>query len=322
MGKNYTNYYEYYYEKKETAQFSIELLLLITTAIPKFISLCLGFFLFESLRRKYKYYFILFIILIILSQTVSGGNQKSLGDIFIIGSIAATIRLYKINARKRRKIISAIATAFIILFLIFSYSQYSRLDARDISASDINNYMAAYSSFNVDHPIFSLLGDKMGLGVSAFITGYLSGGYYGLSQCLTLPFEWTYGIGNSVALSSFTELLFSTNIYEQTYLYRMEETFGIPGKRAWHTIFPWLASDVSFFGIPPLFVMISYFYGKSWKEVIIYKNPISLLLFSLLSILFIFVVANNQILHGYDYLLITFFVITIYIFKHKKFNIK
>jgi len=167
-----------------------------------------------------------------------------------------------------------------------------------------------------------LLGDKIGIGVSAFTTGYLSGGYYGLSKCLTLPFKWTYGIGNSVAASSIVKFLFGIDLYEQTYIYRMEETFGIPGKSAWHTIFPWLASDISFFGIPLLFFLISYYYGKSWREILVYNNPISMLLFSLLSVLFVFVVANNQILHGYNYLFITLFVITIYVIKRKRYNVK
>ena len=102
----------------------------------------------------------------------------------------------------------------------------------------------------------------------------------------------------------------------------MELAHNIPGKRHWHTIFPWLASDLTFVGTLVLFFFISYFYGKSWKEVLIYNNPISILLFSLLSILFVFVPANNQILHGFDYLLITFFVVILWGYRHIDYNVK
>lgn len=320
MGANYGSYYERYYEKKESQAFTLELLFLVIAAIPKYITLCLGFFLLDQLPRKYKIYFFSTIFMILLTQTISSGNQKSIGDIFIISAIVASLRIYKLEPKKRRKIVLKLLIASLFLFVVLSYSQYSRISARDITAYELNQLMSDYSYFDLEHSVFKIFGDRVGLGISAFITGYLSGGYYGLSLCLGLPFEWTYGIGNSVALSSLSDLSFGTDIYSGTYLYRMDEAFGVPGKRAWHTAFPWLASDISFWGVPPFFMIVSYYYGKSWKESLVYKNPISFLLFSLLSIMFVFIVANNQIMHGYDYFLVTFFTIFIYTFKHRKFN--
>lgn len=322
MGGNYGTYYQNYYEKKEQQVFTIELLFLVIAAIPKFITLSLGFFLLDQLPRKYKIYFFSTIFMIVLTQTISSGNQKSIGDIFIIGAIVAGIKIYKLKPQKRREIIRKLLILSFFFFILLSYSQYSRLSARSITIFELNQLMSDYSHYDIKHPIFTIFGYEIGLGVSTFVTGYLSGGYYGLSKCMELPFEWTYGIGNSVALSSISDMLFGTNIYSGTYLYRMDEAFGIPGKRAWHTAFPWLASDLSWWGVPPFFMMVSYFYGKSWKESLVYNNPISFLLFSLLSIMFVFIVANNQIMHGYDYLSITFFVVILYIFKHKNFNIK
>ena len=322
VGSNYADYYDYYNEKTGSSLFTFEILFLVISAIPKYVSLALGFFYFSKLSSFHKKMFVLFIILILITQTISLGNQKSIGDIVIFGAIALLIKAKSMEKARRKNLIKKTLVIVFGLFIFLSFSQYSRLSSRGISAFDLNSHVAAYSYFNLNHPIFSILGYKFGLGISAFVTGYLSGGYYGLSMSLQLPFEWTYGIGNSASLSSFAEKLFNTDIYSSTYLHRMELAHNIPGKRHWHTIFPWLASDLTFVGTLVLFFFISYFYGKSWKEVLIYNNPISILLFSLLSILFVFVPANNQILHGFDYLLITFFVVILWGYRHIDYNVK
>lgn len=320
MGENYVSYYQYYQEKTEAALFTFENIFVVITAIPKYISLVLGFFYFSLLSKKYKKLFFLFLGLIIITQTVAIGNQKSLGDIVIFGLIALVVKTRDMLPAKRNKIIKRSFMVLLLMFVLFSFTQYARLASRGISAFDINSFQGDYNYYDFDNFIFKIFGDKMGLGIAAFITGYLSGGYQGLSLCLQLPFEWTYGVGNSVGMSNIIEKSFDVDIYSHTYLFRMEQAYGLLGKQRWHTIFPWLASDFTFFGTIILFFFIAYFYGKSWKELLMYKNPISLLLFSLLSVLFVFVPANNQILHGFDYLVITSFVVLLWRFYHKKYN--
>jgi hypothetical protein len=322
IGENYANYYDYYYEKSSRSIFTFELLFLVLSSIPKYVSLVLGFYYFDKVSTFYKGLFIGFLLMIFMTQTLSIGNQKSIGDVVIFGAIALVIKAKDMDAVKRKRLIQKVLLIVVMLFLFFSFTQYSRLSSQGVSAFNINSHVASYSHFDLEHPLFSVLGYKIGLGISAFVSGYLSGGYYGLSMSLQLPFEWTYGIGNSASLSVLAEKLFNTDIYSSTYLYRMELAHNIPGKRHWHTIFPWLASDFTWVGTLVIFFFISYFYGKSWKEVIVFNNPISILLFSLLSILFVFVPANNQILHGYDYLLITAFIIFIWRLKHIKYNVK
>jgi hypothetical protein len=322
VGAKYADYYDYYIEKTDSALFTFEIIFLVVSAIPKFIALALGFYYFNRLSSSYKILFITFILLILVTQTLSLGNQKSIGDIAIFGAIALLIKAKGMEKTFRKRLIKKTVFIVFMLFLFLSFSQYSRLSSRGISAFDINSNLASYSHFDLNHPIFSVLGYKFGLGISYFISGYLSGGYYGLSMALQLPFEWTYGIGNSVSLSSIVEKLFNTDIYSSTYLHRIELAHGIPGKKQWHTIFPWLASDFTFIGTLIIFYFFSYFYGKSWKEVMLFNNPVSILLFSLLSILFIFVPANNQIFHGFDYLLITSFVFVLWSYRHIDFNVK
>lgn len=320
VGENYRGFYKYYNEKKEASLFTFEILFLVLAAIPKFLSLVLGFFYFKKLSKTYQTIFISFILLIVFSQTLLLGNQKSIGDVVIFFSVILLVKAMKMNKTDRFKLLRKTTSILLILFVFLSYSQYSRLDSRGISAIDINDHVASYSYFDLDHPIFKVFGYKVGFGITVFVTGYLTNGYYGLSKCLEMPFEWTYGVGNSVALSNIVEKSTGVEIYSKSYLSRMEETYNIPGKKHWHTIFPWIASDFSFYFIPFIFYGIAYYYGKSWKEVILFNNPVSLLLFALLTVMFVFVPANNQIMHGFDYIMITFLIVYLWSKHHVLFN--
>ncbi len=208
------------------------------------------------------------------------------------------------------------------MLLFMGYSQYSRYVTKDLDISDVNKYVYEYSSYDLEHPMFKIFGDKIGFGISYFITSYLSDGYYGLSKCLDLDFKWTYGCGNSLALQAIHDKITGGNLYETTYLGRMEREYAILGKAQWHTIFPWLASDITFTGSLLIFLPIAFIYGKSWNEVIKYRNPLSYLMLCLLTIMFIFVPANNQILSGIDYFIITNVIFIFWLLFHERFNFK
>ena len=317
MGANYVSYYEYYYGKKENEKFTLELLFLIFGSVPKYLSLVFGFFMFNSLGN-YKWRFIGFLIILIISHVVTSGNQKTIGDIFIIWMAVAATKFTKLAKKEKNKVTIKILVYLMLLLALLSFSQFGRLESRNIGLNDINEYLGFYNYIDGEHTIFKIFGSDVGLGLATFITGYLSGGYYGLSLCLAMPFEWSYGIGNSVSLSTIANYLFNINPYDYTYLYRMEEAYGISGKQAWHTIFPWIASDVSFYGVPFIFIFLAFIYGKSWREVIVYGNPNSFSMFALLTIMFVFVVANNQIMHGYDYFIITIAVSFFYLNRNKR----
>lgn len=319
MGNNYIEFYQYYTEKKESTEFTPELFFLIFLAIPKFITLTIGFLKFKEHNRLIKYKFIFLILLIIFINTISSGNQKSLGDIIII-ALLSLLSNYKNFTKVEKNKIKIYSVIILLLALsFFSMSQFQRLDSRSISLVELNKLAPDYYSYDTDHWIFKIFGYKVGLGLTAFLSGYLSNGYYGLSICLNMPFEWSYGIGNSVAATNLVEKFLHLDVYNHTYLSRLEQ-FGLLGKMHWHTIFPWLASDLTFVGALLIFIPIGYLYGKSWKETFIYNNDVSFLMFSLLSILFVFVPANNQIMHGYDAFICTIFVIFYWITNHKKGN--
>jgi hypothetical protein len=323
MGANYNSFYEYYREKTQSNLFTFENIFLLVSAIPQFIATCLGIFCYKNLSKSNKRIFIAFLALIVCNNTISNGNQKSIGDIVIFFLISMVYTMYKYPSLKQKIKKRIYITTFAFLILM-SFSQMWRMDSSNIETVNVlNKKMSGYVKFDPEHPIFKIFGERVGLGISSFLTGYLSNGYYGLSKSLELPFEWSYGVGNSVGLSTIVEKSVNVDPYQKTYLGRMEKNFkmlGIDGKRNWHTIFPWLASDLTFFGTLVFFYIISYIYAKSWKEALIYDNKVSYLMFSLLTIMFIFVPANNQIFHGYNYIVVTLFIFLYWGHSHSKFN--
>ena len=156
--------------------------------------------------------------------------------------------------------------------------------------------------------------------MATILNGYLSQGYYGLSLCMELPFEWSYGLGSSYAITGILSKLGISGIYEQTYLGRMQDYFVRDGLRAWNTIFPWIASDFTWVGAMLFFILVGYMMAKSWKELILYNNIISYLLFVSTVILVIFIPANNQLFHGYDSFLTTWTIIILWITQRGKYS--
>lgn len=77
---------------------------------------------------------------------------------------------------------------------------------------------------------------------------------------LTLPFEWSYFVGNSYSLGRIVEILFSANgaVLDHTYPYRVGQTYGWEFDK-WHSMFAWLASDISFPGVVLLAPIFAFF---------------------------------------------------------------
>lgn len=322
MGQNYNDYYDYYRDKKEGSLFTYENVFLVVSALPQFLATVLGFLRYAKFSKHNRTYFIFMLCLIIANNTISNGNQKSIGDIFIYFFVALLYYVY-LNPEQTKKVVRIVLISGVLLLSVLSYSQYNRVENGGIvNLSDVN-YRMSYSSYNFNHPVFKILGPKLGIAFSEFTTGYLSDGYYGLSKCLELPFRWTYGVGSSLGICTIVEKITGAKVYQKTYLGRMEEEYSslnISGTRGWHTIFPWLASDMTFPGALFFLFLMSYLYGKSWKEVVIFGNKASYLLFALLSALFIFVPCNNQIFHGYNALVVAAFVFIYWFMHHSEYN--
>lgn len=280
---------------------------------------CLGLYEFRGLSKRKKYLVILNVILYLLVFLFGYGNQKGASDLVIYFAIALYISRLKAGKRTSKKSLRIIILILIAVFFLFSYMQYLRYVPLGINASNFHLYSSGEYYFNTNHLVFKLFGEKLGFGMAGLLSGYLSQGYYGLSLCMQLPFEWSYGIGSSYALTSLLKKIGIEGIFERTYLSRMTSTFRRNGLRSWNTIFPWLASDYTWIGAALFFIFVGYFMAKAWKEILLNNNKISYIVFCETMILVLFIPANNQLFHGYDSFISTWVFILIWLFRRRKY---
>lgn len=226
---------------------------------------------------------------------LSIGTMKGIGDIVILSVlpyIATTLNRGKNNVsinQNMRKRLFAIILLVVLFAVIFGVSQQSRYEF-------YNKTLTTYSTNRfVESQVlwpFPYLTNRL--------ISYITHGYTGLAYALKLPFEWTYFIGNSRALTDIVErhIIHSTVISSSIYPQRLEEAFGWSNGISWPSAFTWLASDFSFIFLPLVLMLISYFWAKCICDAFIEKNISALALASYLMLFFVFLPCNNQIVQS------------------------
>lgn len=289
------------------------------TAFFRTAAVALGFYYFKDSSGLIKKKTLLCAIGIFAIYLFGYGTQSGIGYIFIELLVAISANMIKDGSRLSRKTIRRIIIIGVALLFLFAYMQYMRYSLMGINAHNYHIHSTGEYGFNTDHFIFKIFGEDLGFGLSSIFGGYMSLGYYGLSLCLQLPFEWTYGIGNSYALMQLLSKFGIKGVLEKTYLLRMQSHYGRNGLTAWNTIFPWLASDLTWVGTLFMFFVIGATIAYTWKDILLHRNAFSFLLFTMLMILVFFIPANNAIVHGYDNLMSTNFIVCGWIFLRKRY---
>jgi hypothetical protein len=234
--------------------------------------------------------YVLLAISMYVAYFLQIGTLKGPGDIVIFW-LATYLVLSRRRARdgiargySRRRKVAAIA---LVLGAFLSYMVYNQGDR-----------LVAYAALS-QHPgnstVASIFGDKVASGLSLAAI-YPTHGYLGLAYNLQQPFVWTDGIGSSPAIGSFyAAYLNGDNHFEDRYTARTERQTGWPDGRMWSTVYPWLASDLTFGGAILFMWVVGWFLAKFWLESVLNDRLLSLVLFSQLFLFIAFVPANNQI---------------------------
>ena len=177
----------------------------------------------------------------------------------------------------------AILGVLILIFLWFTSSRGETADRYYDSGARIY----AYEQKELPRPIE----EALLLGSS-----YLSQGYYGLSLCLDAPFVWTYGVGNAPWLSVIIDRIFGIRMLEvSSYPDRIDDT-GWNSSQRFHTIYPWIASDVSFYGTVLVIFLIGRLFGLVWIDCLHSDNPLAVGILGFLILMIAYFPVNNQIM--------------------------
>jgi hypothetical protein len=249
-------------------------------------------YFFSKLTQPMKILGGLALALIVIRFGIMSGKQKFIGDVVILSGFVflATHHGVKISGRR-------IAAAFSVLVIglcvmIAAISQ--RYALAGITYENVNERSIDVVNIEDNLHFIPVLGPELGFGLIK-TTQYLSSGYYGLSIALSLPFEWTWMIGHSYTLMVLYNRFFGGEfLFEKTYAYRAGDLGW--SMEQWHTAFTWYASDLTFPGALVFFFLAAFFYGRLWRAVAVERRALAVPLYGYLSIGFVFVPANNQLM--------------------------
>jgi hypothetical protein len=317
IGNAYLSGYKDY--ERNTGTYSANFILYSLSSPFNFIGLVLGLYYFRSLGGVRKILVLSLSIGSLLFYVLGSGKQKQLGDIVIILFAVAAVRYGVQRKPINLKRILAGGVVSVIAGLAFISVLGQRYASLDIDITNINTRASSRVLFDIDHLVFQLFGQNIGLSL-AFFLSYLSQGYYGLGLALETDWSWTKFLGFSYSISVIASRLFGVEWeWPNNLLNQVGESTGW-GASKWHTVFTHFATDFTFPGTVLIFGYFAFVYARAWKYAIRFENPLAILVFALLTMGVFFMPANNQLLHSPGGLFTVIVVATLYIFKGRRFN--
>lgn len=263
--------------------------------------------------KKQKIIFRILIILLILLEIITClglGIRKKLLDIILIVSFSylasrgnKPIKLFQNSAQ-----IILFCLAVVGLLYYFTYSTLSRGGTDDITAFYTNNRIRFWYINHTSPEFYMSL---------ANVQFYVSHAYENLGVALDhffngeFSYVFSFGLGNNSFTLDVLNRYFGIDLNPFTYQYLLNTKYGLNIGQSWMTIYPWLANDVTFVGVPFVIFFIGKLLARFWLDSLNRANFYAIPLFSFAIITVFYSFANNQ---GLSYSFIPFVVIsTLYI---------
>lgn len=219
----------------------------------------------------------------------------------------SSLEKIEVSSKKIAKMLFWTVISVLLFFVFMVYALSSR-------ATRITVELPGF--YDKQSLVYRILGQEYGDGFSLALA-YVGHGWYGLNNSLDLDFVWTYGLSSSRAIADYYYRFagIENPTIPLSYPVRQENFTGYPAFAYWHTIFPWLASDVTFPGALILTILFGIAYAKVWLAAIREGCLISATLFGLMSIGAFFMNANSQILDSKTLTLALFALCLMYPFR-------
>lgn len=234
----------------------------------------------------------------IATQWASGsllGRYKTTADVVLIGFVFFLAHIFRRSrppSRRKSAVVLGVALITAVLLVsAFSGIVVNRAPNLDRSYVDVID-----ANVDFDNPLIRPFPPTTRPAIGLFYR-YLTQGYYGLSLALRVDFVWTYGAGNSFFLHEAEErFLGSEYARHNAYPARVEEAFGYGMLQRWHSIYPWIASDLGFFGTILFVALVGMLLAVTWFETLAAVNPFSVSMFANTCLMLFYFNANNQVL--------------------------
>lgn len=252
----------------------------------------LAVFYWQKIGQKQKWWVAL-VVLWTAAIWISIGTNKGLADyvLLIPWFVFSSFLAKEFRLRKSTKILfTGLFISFLIGFFFFFTAGNMQRTGGGIFYLETPNVAA-----NENHPLLQNVPNNIKVGITS-LSAYISQGYYGLSLSMQQPFLPMFGVGNSFFFYRNTaRLLQNPDIEYRPYPARLEKD-GWSATVNWSSIYPWIASDVSFPGTIFVVFVIGYLFARSWLETVVSRNPFALVLYGQFSLMLFYFSANNQVL--------------------------
>lgn len=319
LANSATAYFEAYTDYvRNSGSYGMRFLITSMGAFPLFVAQVLGLFYFKVLDRTTRLAVIYLFVVTVLVYTIGGGKQKQFGDM-IIYMLSVLLANQAAKGRLKFKDVATVAGVLLggiyVLLVLLAF----RYQAIGVSLDSLNHNLHPLIDYREGYWLESVLGEAFAFPLVMF-SGYLSQGYYGLSLSLEQPFTWTSFAGSSYSVSVILNQFFGAEFWvERSYPYLVGYSTGW-GQTKWHTVFAWLASDLTFTGVVPFMGLMGFIYGRAWREILAHRNPFALMMFALMNVGLAYAPANNQLMHTPGALSTSFAVFAVYFLFHANFN--
>ena len=228
-------------------------------------------------------------------ESTGAGRNKGFADILLVLPwlmfLQKANRIKALSAPRGMLIVSVAALA--ALFGFWAYFNRN-IGQRSNGPGDITFYDKNGNIIISLHPFPN---DSMNAFLNPMIS-YCTQGYYGLACSLELPFEWTYGVGNSPIWTIYADKYWAgtDSIAAKTYARRVEAKYGWDSYVCWHTVYPWVAGDFTFPGTLVIVFILGMVLAMTWRDSIERQNYLAATLFIWIMVGLSYFSANDQLM--------------------------
>ena len=261
-----------------------------------YMALPLTVFYWDQLSRKMRIAGLTSILGTVV-LFISMGTNKGIADtVLLIPCLVFAAHFAGKSKLSRKKVVRVATASLLALFAFLAYFGFA-VSSREGSPLAAGYLLTAHTRVDEDNFLVRNLPPPAATAMIG-LDIYLTQGYYALSLSLQEPFVPMYGVGNSMFLyRQAARITGNARISEQPYPVRIEK-YGWDAEGLWSSIYPWIASDVSFPGTVLVVFVIGRLFAQSWLDTLGGNNPLAVVMFSIFVIMLFYFPANNQILQS------------------------
>jgi hypothetical protein len=272
-----------------------------TLFAPLLVALVPLFFWTKGLRLRWKVLFLGYVAMYFAFAMLRGTDKES-ADFFVyffVGLLSRIVaeRFGRGITLDRRK--ALLILAFVGIFLGLAYSAFVERKMARLGGDDLVCIEQAGVCADLRSGLMPYLDATNQFGVS-MATLYLSIGYYGMGLAIEEDFDSSFGLGHSIFLSNATRKISGLGSFPSDSYTAKVAKGGWDPLVYWVTTYVWLANDIGFIGVVPFMLAIGFLFSRVWRDAVILRDPVSVILLPQITLMLFYLPAFNVIMQNVD----------------------